>query len=98
MMTRRSLPNRCCVVLCLLAGAGACVLTGCAQEREPLTRHEQVLADLTPELRTLHERDADVANQLAHTDNTNTRAFYWDVGRALYTDRPSRLHPGPRPY
>jgi len=86
------------VRLSLLAVLALSTLAGCARKDEPLTRHEQVLSNLTPELRTLYQRNVDVANMFAHTDNTNKRAMYWDIYRALYRDRPSRLHPIPRPY
>jgi hypothetical protein len=89
--SRRSL-----FVLGLLA---VTALAGCdSQEREPLTRHEQILDNLTPELRTLYMRDIDVVNTMAHTDNTNLRAMHGDLLRAFYRDRPSRLHPAPSPY
>lgn len=86
------------LVLCGLAAAGLVALAGCATDREPLTRHEQVLANLTPELRTLYLRDIDTVNVMAHAENTNWRAFHGDLMRAFYVDRPSRLHPAPTPY
>lgn len=98
MTTIRSILTRRTRMLAVLATAGTGLLVGCASSDEPLTRHEQVLADLTPELRTLHERNVDILNQIAHTDQTNARAFYSDIGRAIYRDRPSRLHPAPNPY
>ncbi len=100
MTNARSSSFRRRLTVSLLAGLGLSLVVGCSssQDREPLTRHEQVLNNLTPELKTLYERDIDVANILAYTDNTNSRAMHGDLLRAFYRERPSRLHNAPSPY
>ncbi len=99
MTSTRIATLRRCSVLGLFAAATLIGFVGCAsEERQPLTRHEQILENLTPELDTLYYREIDVVNVMAHTDNTNTRAMKGDLLRAFYRDRPSRLHPAPSPY
>ncbi len=66
---------------------------GCADS----TRADDIRADLTPELETLYERQADMDNNGALTADENGRMFPEDLGRALYTNRPSRLTPEPVP-
>lgn len=50
---------------------------------------------LTPELLTLNQRPVDVADARAVTFNSNWRAMWGDINRALLLDRPSRLAPMP---
>lgn len=52
-------------------------------------------SDLTPELLTLNQRPVDVADARAITFNSNWRAMWGDINRALLLDRPSRLAPLP---
>ena len=61
------------------------------------TRLDEIRADLTPELETLHERldDMDISGALMADENG--RMFMQDLGRAFYTNRPSRLTPEPMP-
>lgn len=61
------------------------------------TREEEIRADLTPELETLHERQADMDNAGALMADENGRMFVEDLGRVFYTNRPSRLTPEPMP-
>lgn len=62
----------------------------------------QIASDIrdnpTPELQTLWERPVDVDNHVALTRNTNFRAMWQDLGRAMLLDRPSPmiLEPMPR--
>ncbi len=77
--------------LTLVALAG--LAGGCADS----TRADDIRADLTPELDTLYERQADMDNQGALTFDENGRMFVEDLGRAFYTNRPSRLSPEPLP-
>ncbi len=74
---------------CLLAAA---LLGGCTRSRDA-----QIRSDLTPELVTLHERQVDSDNAGALTFDENGRMFMEDLGRAFYTNRPSRLTPEPTP-
>lgn len=85
---RRTLP-----IIATIAAAtalGGCIHGDTAQAR-------RIRRNPTPELETLHQREVDVANRLALTFNENHRMLKQDLGRAFYTDRPSRLTPEPVP-
>jgi hypothetical protein len=77
------------VVACLLA-AGVASLGGCASDTAA-ARDEQVRANLTPELHTLHQRPIDADNRVALTTDENLRMVNQDWGRFWLFDRPSRL-------
>lgn len=62
------------------------------------SRYQQVKDDATPNLDTLHQRPEDVDNALVTTFDENGRMFWEDLGRAFYTNRPSRLTPEPIPF
>ena len=49
------------------------------------------MANPTPELRTHTERPIDTRTTMASTRDANWRSFHEDLGRAFFTDRPSRL-------
>ena len=61
-------------------------------------RHRLIRNNLTPELRTLHQRKADQQNAIAITFDENGRMINQDLGRMWLTDRPSRLTPEPVPH
>ncbi len=73
-----------------VCGLGVLLLGGCAGNSLD-ARTSAIRSNLTPELRTLYQRPADVDNALAITFNENWRMFHQDMGRFFYTDRPSRL-------
>ena len=82
-----------------LASAGivtilAAGLVGCSGS---LGRDASLRADPTPELDTLYQRPVDVDNSMAIMSDENWRMFTEDLGRAFYTDRPSRLTREPVP-
>ncbi len=54
--------------------------------------------DLSPELRGMTDRPVDDQRNMAVAHNQNKRMFYDDLGRAWYTDHPSRLSPYPVTY
>ncbi|HYE02091.1 MAG TPA: hypothetical protein VD963_02530 [Phycisphaerales bacterium] len=60
-------------------------------------RDAQYRANPTPELITLYQRRVDVRNALTVTFDENLRMARQDLGRAFYTDRPSRLTREPIP-
>ncbi len=72
---------------------GACV-GGCSGSS---ASYSGIKSNLTPELDTLWQRPTDVDNDLVLMDDENWRMFREDLGRAFYTDRPSRLSPEPNP-
>jgi hypothetical protein len=78
----------------LAAGFAATLATGCTTSRDQAIRNS-----VTPELETLYQRKVDQDNAGALTFSENGRMFWEDMGRAFYTDRPSRLtrEPIPRP-
>ncbi len=51
----------------------------------------------TPELTELARTPDDVSNSFAIMSNMNWRMFREDIGRTLYTDRPSHLSRAPIP-
>lgn len=82
------------LALVSLALAAACTLTvGCTSSKDK--RVAKIRQNLTPELVTLYERQDDLDNNLAIYFNEMDRMFWQDLGRAWYTDRPSRLTPEP---
>jgi hypothetical protein len=86
--------------LALIAGSAACcVFVGCASSgRSDAAETAAIRANLTPELDTLYQRPDDVENVLSLMDDENWRMFTQDLGRAFYTDRPSRLTREPVPW
>lgn len=80
--------------LCLTAAAA---LSGLAVGCSSNSQYDQIRADLTPELETLHERQADMDNSWTIMMDENGRMFVQDLGRAFYVNRPSRLSPEPMP-
>ena len=79
---------------CLLAAA-ALSLAACSTP----SRYQAVKDDPTPNVDTLYQRPQDVDNSLTVMWDENWRMFTQDLGRAFYTDRPSRLtrEPVPQP-
>lgn len=69
--------------------------SGCGSSKDK--RVGAIRSDLTPEMKTLHNRPDDVRNSLAIYYNEMERMMWQDLGRAFYTDRPSRLTPEPVP-
>ncbi len=90
MEPRMKINSRLFTASLVLAAAG--LIGGCTT-----TREEDIHADLTPELDTLHERPADMDNSWTLMMDENGRMFMQDLGRAFYTNRPSRLTPEPVP-
>jgi hypothetical protein len=72
---------------------GLAGFAGCASD----SLHEQVKADPTPNLDTLHQRPEDIDNAMVVTFDENGRMFWQDLGRFWLTDRPSRLTREPIP-
>lgn len=62
------------------------------------TSPEAFRSDPTPMLQARGETQDDIDNNLAHTSDTNGRNVLNDLGRMFFSDRPSRLTPGPKPY
>ena len=77
-----------------LALVAAAALAGCA---DPFTRDGGIRMSPSPEADTLYQRDVDVANAFTVMEDENWRMFNQDLGRAFYTDRPSRLTREPIP-
>lgn len=84
----------------MVAAAGALITTGflatgCGSAQA--ARLRMIRANLTPEMKTLHQRPADYKNDFALMANENWRMFHGDWARVTYTDRPSRLTREPIP-
>jgi len=54
--------------------------------------------DPTPQLDARGETYNDIQNQIANSRDTNFRSLNNDIGRLWFTNRPSRLATGPKPY
>lgn len=54
-------------------------------------RYEAIKEDPAPDMFTLNERLEDADNHWTVSRNENWRMFWSDLGRATFTDRPSRL-------
>ncbi len=74
---------------------GAAIGTGCSSSKDK--RVAGLRNNPTPGMSTLYQRKDDVNNSLAIYFNEMDRMFWEDMGRAFYTDRPSRLTPEPIP-
>lgn len=75
--------------------AGVAISSGCSSSKDK--RVAELRSNPTPEMQTLYQRQDDVDNALAVYFNEMDRMFWQDMGRAFYTDRPSRLTPEPMP-
>lgn len=84
------------ITVAALAVVVAAPLAGCQSEAD--RRAARIRRNLTPELDTLYQREDDIDNVLALTFDENGRMILQDLGRAFYTDRPSRLTPEPIPH
>jgi len=73
----------------LLVVAAAGLLGGCSS-----TRDETLWNPAPPEMGPTTTTD-EVNNGMSHTNNTNWRLFWDDMGRFWLFDRPSRLTPYP---
>ncbi len=69
------------------------LLAGCGSNDPLDVSRSAVLSNPTPELKGLSNRDADIDNQIAITNDSNWRMMWDDLGRVFYTDHPSRLTP-----
>ena len=90
-MRRRNGLVICLSLLAITVSAG---LSGCARS----TRTGSIRMSPAPELKSLAGTRADMKNTWATTRTTNLRMLNDSLGRALYLDRPTRLHPSPIPY
>ncbi len=85
----------------LMIGAlGGAMLVGCSSSpSSPYdVSFDAIRGDLTPELRAMTDRRVDEQRNMAVAHNQIGRMFYDDLGRAFYTDHPSRLSPYPVTY
>lgn len=82
-------------LLGLALSATVLILSGCHSDDPMDVSQDAILHNLTPELRTTVERPIDAKAHARVTHNLNSRMFYEDLGRALYTSHPSRLNPLP---
>ncbi len=84
----------------ILVALGGAVLVGCSSS--PTSPYDvsfdAIRGDLTPELRAMTGRLVDEQRNMAVAFNQNGRMFYDDLGRAFYTDHPTRLSPYPITY
>jgi hypothetical protein len=91
-MARRSIRSR----TSGLAVFSVALLAGCGTSL--VDRETSIRLQPTPEIDTLYQRPDDIANTWTVMDDENWRMFVQDLGRAFYTDRPSRLTREPVPH
>lgn len=72
------------------------LLIGCRSDPNNVSERA-IFRNLTPELRSTHERPVDVRRNLAVKRNADRRMFHDDLGRVFLTDHPSRLTGKPVP-
>ena len=94
--TRSPHSPRSALLIAALAAVCVAPMVGCKSEAD--RRASRIRRNLTPELDTLYQREDDIDNALALTFDENGRMILQDLGRAFYTDRPSRLTPEPIPH
>ena len=84
----------------LITGAlGGALLVGCSSPSSPYdVSFDAVRGDLTPELQAMTDRPVDEQRNIAVANNQNWRMLFDDLGRAVYTDHPTRLSPYPVTY
>jgi hypothetical protein len=73
------------------------MLVGCSSGPSHAGDINSIRWDPSPAMRTLEKRDTDGKNTHAYVKDSNLRMLSTDINRALYTDRPSRLHLGIKP-
>lgn len=81
-----------------LGALAAALLVGCGSSSPYDVSFDAISGNLTPELQGLTDRPVDEQRNLAVTNNMNWRLMFDDLGRAFYTDHPSRLSPYPITY
>ncbi|MBC7834198.1 MAG: hypothetical protein H7Y88_03745 [Phycisphaerales bacterium] len=79
----------------VLSLAAIAMLGGCYLVSDD--RAAQYRANPSPDMATLHESGEEIDNALTVTFDENLRMFTQDLGRAFYTNRPSRLTREPIP-
>lgn len=73
-------------------------LAACSSSSNHAGSISSIRANPSPAMHTLARRGDDRLNDLTVTADTNFRQFHTDLDRALYLDRPSRLHFNVKPY
>ena len=76
----------------VLAVTVVVVAAGCSKSK---TSFESIAARPAPEMASTADRSVDMDKNYAYMRNTNYRAFWDDLQRAIYIDNPSRLSPYP---
>lgn len=88
------------VTFALVAGCESQDDSAAMEESEtldPQAVQDDVLWDLTPELRGVYDRDDDYAVRISRRVNADFRMFWDDLINSMYWDRPSRLNRRPMP-
>ena len=81
------------LAVALLAGSSLAFLSGCSSNSAQAFR-----SNPTTQMESRGESRDEVENNLALTTDTNYRNINNDLGRFFFSDRPSRLTDGPKPY
>lgn len=73
------------------------ILVGCSSGPSHAGNIDSIRWDPSPAMHTLAKRDSDRLNSHARMKDSNLRMFSSDIDKALFLDRPSRLHSGIKP-
>jgi len=77
----------------VLAASVVVVVAGCSSKDK--VDFKSITAKPAPEMASMADRSDDMDGNYAYMRNTNYRAFWDDLQRAIYIDNPSRLSPYP---
>ena len=80
--------------------ASMCALVGCTSSDggNDGGRYSDISGDVTPELKSQHQRSVEMHSEIAATWNNNHRMKWADLHRLMLNDRPSLLTTMPQPY
>lgn len=79
--------------LAALSTLAAVALMGCEASTPSGRLAADLRSDPSPGMDTLYQREVDIDNSIAITNDTNLRMLNQDLGRLFLLDRPSRLTP-----
>lgn len=93
---KKSARRSVCLAGVVLSAAVLGGLSGCAGSSD--RDYRKARSNMTPELLTLYQRPVDHDTMVGITFNTNMRAAWEDLSRAMLLNRPSRLTVEPMPH
>lgn len=80
-------------IACIATLSTAVLLLAGCQSRNADVSFDAIVSNPTPELQGIANRPEDVRRHFALSTNQNMRAFWDDLARAFYQDKPTALTP-----